>query len=63
EGVRVYNPAFDVTPSGLVSSIITESGVLRPPYGASLAASIADIARRLKSRATQTKSAYADYAG
>jgi methylthioribose-1-phosphate isomerase len=36
EGVAVYNPAFDVTPSGLISAIITESGVARPPYTESL---------------------------
>ncbi|HOK19579.1 MAG TPA: S-methyl-5-thioribose-1-phosphate isomerase, partial [Thermosynergistes sp.] len=30
------NPAFDVTPSELVSAIITEVGVLRPPYGESI---------------------------
>jgi methylthioribose-1-phosphate isomerase len=35
-GVAVYNPAFDVTPNPLVSCIITESGILRPPYAASL---------------------------
>lgn len=29
-GVEVYNPAFDVTPAGLISSIITERGVIRP---------------------------------
>jgi len=28
----VYNPAFDVTPGHLISAIITEYGVLRPPY-------------------------------
>jgi methylthioribose-1-phosphate isomerase len=28
----VYNPSFDVTPSDLISGIITEKGVLRPPY-------------------------------
>jgi methylthioribose-1-phosphate isomerase len=28
----VYNPAFDVSPAGLVSCIITESGLLRPPF-------------------------------
>jgi methylthioribose-1-phosphate isomerase len=28
----VYNPAFDVTPAELISAIITERGVLRPPY-------------------------------
>jgi methylthioribose-1-phosphate isomerase len=29
----VRNPAFDVTPARLISAIITESGVLRPPFG------------------------------
>lgn len=28
----VFNPAFDVTPRHLVTAIITEAGVLRPPY-------------------------------
>ncbi len=28
----VYNPAFDVTPHGLVTGIITEKGVLYPPF-------------------------------
>jgi len=28
----VYNPAFDVTPAALIAAIITERGVLRPPY-------------------------------
>jgi methylthioribose-1-phosphate isomerase len=32
EGARVANPAFDATPLSLVSAIITEDGVLRPPY-------------------------------
>ena len=31
-GVRVLNPAFDVTPASYVSAIITEKGVIRPPY-------------------------------
>lgn len=31
EGIRVYNPAFDATPLDLVSGIITEKGVFRPP--------------------------------
>lgn len=38
DGVEVYNPAFDVTPAELVSAIITEKGVLRPPYGPAIAA-------------------------
>lgn len=28
----VYNPAFDVTPNDLITAIITEAGVIRPPY-------------------------------
>jgi methylthioribose-1-phosphate isomerase len=28
----VFNPAFDVTPAALIAAIITERGVLRPPY-------------------------------
>jgi methylthioribose-1-phosphate isomerase len=35
-GVPVRNPAFDVTPARLVTAIITERGVLRPPYTESL---------------------------
>ena len=31
-GVKVLNPAFDVTPSKLITAIITERGVVRPPY-------------------------------
>lgn len=32
DGVRVYNPAFDVTPNELITGIITEKGLYRPPY-------------------------------
>ena len=32
-GVSAYNPAFDVTPARYITGIITEAGVLRPPYG------------------------------
>jgi methylthioribose-1-phosphate isomerase len=32
EGVPVRNPAFDVTPGDLVTALITDRGVLRPPY-------------------------------
>lgn len=32
DGVKVYNPAFDVTPHDLVSGIITEKGIIRAPY-------------------------------
>lgn len=30
EGVRVYNPAFDVTPARLITALITEKGLIRP---------------------------------
>jgi methylthioribose-1-phosphate isomerase len=35
-GVKVENPAFDVTPHQYVTAIITELGVARAPYGESL---------------------------
>ncbi len=38
EGIGVRNPAFDVTPSELVTAIVTEHGVVRPPYLQGLAA-------------------------
>lgn len=38
EGVAVYNPAFDVTPGdALITAIVTERGILRPPYWQSIA--------------------------
>ncbi|MHB0877998.1 MAG: S-methyl-5-thioribose-1-phosphate isomerase [Anaerolineae bacterium] len=36
EGVQAANPAFDVTPARYISGIVTEVGVLRPPYAESL---------------------------
>ncbi len=36
DGVGIENPAFDVTPHKYVTAIITERGVLRPPYAESL---------------------------
>ncbi|MBV9182443.1 MAG: S-methyl-5-thioribose-1-phosphate isomerase [Acidobacteria bacterium] len=35
-GVQVENPAFDVTPATLVTAIVTERGIARPPYRESL---------------------------
>ena len=32
-----FNPAFDVTPAELVTAIVTEAGVLKPPYEESIA--------------------------
>ncbi len=42
EGVPVYNFAFDVTPAALISGIITEWGVLKAPYGGSIARAFAE---------------------
>jgi methylthioribose-1-phosphate isomerase len=36
-GMRVANPAFDVTPHDLVTAIVTEKGVARDPYEKTLA--------------------------
>lgn len=36
EGINVINPGFDVTPASLIKGIITEKGVLYPPYNESI---------------------------
>jgi len=36
DGVAVHNPAFDVTPNHLITAIITDAGVARPPFVESL---------------------------
>lgn len=38
DDVAVWNPAFDVTPGSLITAIITEVGVLKPPYEESIRA-------------------------
>jgi len=38
EGVKVMNPAFDVTPAELITAVITENGIARDPYTESLKA-------------------------
>ena len=40
EGVAVRHPAFDVTPARLITAIITERGVLRPPYEESISTAL-----------------------
>lgn len=37
EGVKCYNPAFDVTDNSLITAIVTEKGICRPPFTESLA--------------------------
>ena len=36
DGVKVYNPAFDVTPHNLVTAIVTDKGIIYPPYDENL---------------------------
>jgi methylthioribose-1-phosphate isomerase len=32
QGIKIYNPAFDITPHEYVTAIITEKGIIRPSY-------------------------------
>jgi methylthioribose-1-phosphate isomerase len=32
DGIKVYNPAFDITPAENINAIITEKGVVRKPF-------------------------------
>ena len=32
DGIKIYNPAFDVTPNKLITAIICEKGIIKPPY-------------------------------
>ncbi len=41
EATEVLNLAFDVTPAELITAIVTDAGVLLPPYGESIAAALA----------------------
>ncbi|MDQ7851169.1 MAG: S-methyl-5-thioribose-1-phosphate isomerase [Armatimonadota bacterium] len=43
EGVRVRNPAFDLTPHHLITAIVTDGGVATPPYTHSLARLLAAV--------------------
>ena len=36
QGIKVFNPAFDVTPHRLITAIITDRGVIKPPYASSI---------------------------
>lgn len=37
EGVKTYNPSFDVTSAEYITAVITEKGIVRPPYRENLA--------------------------
>ncbi|MCJ7623058.1 MAG: S-methyl-5-thioribose-1-phosphate isomerase [Anaerolineaceae bacterium] len=36
EGAKARNPAFDVTPNQLVTALVTEKGIIYPPFGPNL---------------------------
>ncbi len=42
QGTRAVNPVFDITPREYVTAIITEKGVLRPPYEVSIASAVSE---------------------
>jgi methylthioribose-1-phosphate isomerase len=42
DGVGVFNYAFDVTPAEMIAGIVTERGVLRPPFGPAIAAAFSE---------------------
>src|SRR5256886_6924847 len=44
DGIRIENPAFDVTPAKYVSAIVTEKGIARAAYGESLRKLSEDVA-------------------
>ncbi|MDL2253945.1 S-methyl-5-thioribose-1-phosphate isomerase [Ruminococcaceae bacterium OttesenSCG-928-I18] len=46
ENVKCYNPAFDVTDHTLVTAIVTEKGIYRPPYTQNLAAMLGDTTKQ-----------------
>ena len=50
-GTAAYNPAFDVTPAALVTAIVTEEGVVRPPFADGLRDAVANARAREAARA------------
>ena len=42
-GTPAYNPAFDVTPAELIAAIVTERGLIRPPYWSGIRAMLGEL--------------------
>ena len=55
-----FNPAFDVTPAELVTAIVTEAGVLEPPYGESIAKALASDSRTARDSLARFRPAEAE---
>ena len=36
DGIKTYNPSFDVTPAEYITAIVTEKGIVRPPFAENL---------------------------
>lgn len=53
-GIKVMNPAFDITPHTLIAAIITERGVARAPFTRSLARLAGGEPRDVKRRASRS---------
>lgn len=51
----MYNPAFDVTDNGLIAGIVTEYGVARAPYTASLKAIMEQKAAGVPEKGSRSK--------
>jgi methylthioribose-1-phosphate isomerase len=42
KGINIYNPAFDVTDNRFITAIVTEFGIVRPPFQRTLAETLAN---------------------
>jgi methylthioribose-1-phosphate isomerase len=42
EGIKIFNPAFDVTSHELITSIITEKGIIHPPFQENIKTHVSD---------------------
>lgn len=40
KGVKALNPAFDITPPELITGIITEYGIIKPPFDKNIKSSL-----------------------
>jgi methylthioribose-1-phosphate isomerase len=45
DGAKIWNPAFDITPHRYVTGIVTEHGIIRPPYSETLRAALGSQSR------------------
>ncbi|MEC9013422.1 MAG: S-methyl-5-thioribose-1-phosphate isomerase, partial [Chloroflexota bacterium] len=40
DGVEALNPGFDVTPAKYLTAIITEAGIIRPPFNKNISSTV-----------------------